>query len=101
MNLPLQLIQITLFVIPRLVNSNEKIHKLKLEELCKETYEYIQSKFSWTGITPSLNKLLAHSFQIVQSYNNEFGLHNSSKEYLKLCCEHVRKTSFIDNIRDI
>ena len=42
---PSELIQTNLSVILRLVNSNEKINTLKLEELCKETYEFFLIKF--------------------------------------------------------
>ena len=106
---PLELIQTHLSVILRLVNSNEKINKLKLEDLCKETYEFILIKFPWVSKTPSLHKLLAHSFQIIHSYNNGIDLRNISEECLEACNKYVRrfrenlsrKNSFTDNIRDI
>ena len=105
----LDVIQTHLSVILRLVNSSENINTLKFEELCKETYEFILTKFSWANITPSLHKLLSHCYQIIQSYNNGYGLRNISEECLESCNKYVRrfqenlsrKFSFTDNVRDI
>ena len=66
-------IQTNLSVIFRLVNSGDQINCNKLEELCKGTYQFIIREFSGASITPSLHKLLSHSFQIIHSYNSGYG----------------------------
>ena len=65
--------------------------------------------FQWANITPSLHKLLAHSAELIEKYNNGFGLKNFSEEglealnkYVRKFREHLaRKFSFEMNIKDI
>ena len=105
----LEKIQTNLSVVLRLANSGDLIQCDKMEELCKETYEYILVEFPWASITPSLHKLLSHSFNIIGEHNNGRGLENLSEECLEACNKFVRrfreslarKTSFTDNVRDI
>ncbi|KAI6646912.1 hypothetical protein LOD99_9104 [Oopsacas minuta] len=66
------------------INSN-------MEELCKETYEYILVQFPWANITSSLHKLLSHSFKIIGDYNNGRGLQNLSEECLEACNMFLRR----------
>ena len=87
----LEIIQTNLSVILRLVNSGDQINCDKLEELCKGTYKFIISKFAWASITPSLHKLLSHSFQIIHSYNCGYGLKNISEKCLEACNKYVRR----------
>ncbi|KAI6648100.1 hypothetical protein LOD99_11909 [Oopsacas minuta] len=105
----LEKIQTNLSVLLRLLNSGDLINCDKMQELCKETYEFILIEYPWASITPSLHKLLAHSFQLIGAYNNGKGLQNLSEECLESCNKFVRryrenlarKTSFTDNVRDI
>ena len=77
--------------------------------LCKSTYEYIVTNFPWISITPSFHKLLAHSTELTDKYNNGCGLKLYSKECIEALNKHkphyrdklARKTSFNDNVRDI
>ena len=77
--------------------------------LCKSTYEYIVDNFPWVSITPSLHKLLAHSTELVDKYNNGYGLKLYSEECIEALNKHIRqyrdklsrKTSFNDNVTDI
>ncbi|KAI6660737.1 Dna-mediated transposase [Oopsacas minuta] len=87
----LEKIQTYLSVVLRLVNSGNLINCSKMEELCKETYEYILVQFPWANVTPSLHKLLSHSFKIIGEYNNGRGLQNLSEECLEACNKFVRR----------
>ena len=60
----------------RVFNSSHKIDTTQLNVLCKDTYESIVVNFHWANITPSLHKLLAHSAELIEKYNNGFGLKN-------------------------
>ncbi|KAI6646261.1 hypothetical protein LOD99_9345 [Oopsacas minuta] len=105
----LEKIQTNLSVLLRLLNSGDLINCDKMQELCKETYEFILIEYPWASITPSLHKLLAHSFLLIGAYNNGKGLQNLSEECLESCNKFVRryrenlarKNSFTDNVRDI
>ena len=71
----LKIIHTNLGVILRVFNSSHKLDIGKFEMLCKSMYEYIVDNFPWVSITtPSLHKLLAHSTELVEKYNNRNGL---------------------------
>ncbi|KAI6654000.1 hypothetical protein LOD99_11470, partial [Oopsacas minuta] len=93
----LEKIQTNLSVLLRLLNSGDSINCDKMQELWKETYEFILVEYPWASITPSLHKLLAHSFLLIGVYNNGKELQNLSEE----CLESYKKTYFTDNVRDI
>ena len=65
--------------------------------------------FPWASITPTLHKVLAHSPQIIEEYNEGRGMKSFSKEGLEACHKYIRhfreqlarKTSFEANIQDI
>ncbi|KAI6655695.1 hypothetical protein LOD99_1835 [Oopsacas minuta] len=94
----LEKIQTNLSVVLRLVNSGNLINCSKMEELCKETYEYILVQFPWANITPSLHKLLSHSFKTIGEYNNGRGLQNLSKECLEACNNEEDCISFDEDL---
>ena len=80
-----------------------------MSDLCTSTYELIVEKFNWGNITPSLHKLLAHSSDLIETYNGGYGLKNFSEEALEALNKYVwkyrenlaRKFSFETNIKDI
>ena len=104
-----QIIHQNLSAILRVFNSSHKIDTTQLSILCNDTYEFIVVNFHWANITPSLHKLLAHSAELIEKYNNGFGLKNFSEEglealnkYVRKFREHLaRKFSFEMNIKDI
>ena len=84
-------IQTNLSVLLRFLNSGDSIDCDKMQELCKETYEFILVEYPWANITPYLHKLLAHSFQLIGAYNNGKVLQNLSEECLDSCNKFVRR----------
>ena len=104
-----RIIQSNLSAILRVFNSNHKVDTTELKELCKETYLFIVINFPWANITPSLHKLLARSPELIEKYNNGFGLKKFSEEglealnkYVRKFREHLaRKFSFELNVKDI
>ena len=92
----------------RLYNSNRKVDTEGLDIVCRETYKSILINFSWTRVTPTFHKLLAHTSQIIPDYNDGFGLEDLS-EGLEACKKLVRryrerlsrKSSLEDNVRDV
>ena len=106
---PISRLHTNLSVILRIYNSNQAIDTEKLENLCKDTYEFILITFPWANITPSLHRLLAHSPELIRDCNDGYGLKNFSEEAVEACNklirryrEHLaRKVSFTANARDI
>ena len=118
-----QTIHTNLGAILRVYNSSHKLDVCKLDSICKETYMYIVNNFPWVSITPSLHKLLAHSTELISSFNHgssstqRNGLSSTQRNGLKLYSEEcieplnkyvrsfrdklARKTSFEHNVRDI
>ena len=98
-----------LSVILRIFNSDERIDNEKFSTLCKETYLLILIAFPWASITPTLHKVLAHSPQIIEEYNEGRSMKSFSEEGLEACHKYIRhfreqlarKTSFEANIQDI
>ncbi|KAI6658322.1 hypothetical protein LOD99_15591 [Oopsacas minuta] len=86
----LEKIQTNLSELLRLLDSGDSINCNNMQ-LCKETYEFILVEYPWASITPSLHKLLAHSFQLIGAYNNGKGLQNLSEECLESCNKFVRR----------
>ncbi len=75
----------------RVFNSSHKINTTQLSIPCNETYEFIVVNFNWDNITPSLHKLLPHSAELIEKYNNGFGLKCFSEEGLEALNKYVRK----------
>ena len=91
------------------MNSKEKIDTIRLEVLCKDSYEFIINNFPWVSNTPTLHKLLAHTPELIRDYNDSYGLKSYSEKALEASNKYIRrfrenfarKTSFQDNIRDV
>ena len=59
------------------------------DTLCKDTYELIIKTFPWVSITPKLNKVLAHSAQLIEEFNDGRGLKSFSEEGLEACHKYI------------
>ena len=90
--------------------SIEEIFEIqKFTTLCRDNYELIIESFPWASITPTLQKILAHSAQLIDEYNCGRGMKYFSEDGLEDCHKYVRrhreqlarKTSFEDNIKDV
>ena len=106
-----------LSVIIRIVCSNEIINIQELKNLCTELYAFLIRSFPrvtkqhlpgpWISITPSLHKLLAHSWELIE-LNGERGLRNldesglegNNKILREIRTKLGRKTSQIANLID-
>ena len=93
----------------RVLNSSRKIDTRLLETVCKETYEIIIQHFPWANISPTVHKVLAHTPQVINEYNDGFGLENLSEEGLEASNKLIRryrerlsrKFCFEDELSDI
>ena len=97
-----------LCAIVKVVNSQRrKVNVDKLRELSTEVNLKLVSCFQWVAITPSVHRILCHSWERIQM-NNSFGLGDVSEEgleslnkYIRQLREHgARKVSTEDNFRD-
>ena len=84
------------------------INEETLEIHCKDTYQLIIDHFTWANVTPTLQKVLAHSVDLMSKFNEGRGMKTFSEEGLESCNKHIRyrellaqKTNFEDNIRDV
>ena len=92
----------------RVLNSSRKIDTRLLETVCKETYEIIIEHFPWANISPTVHKVIAHTPQVINEYNDGFGLENlsfcieASNRLIRLYRERFsRKFCFEDEFSDI
>ena len=92
----------------KVINSQKrKVNIDKLRELTKEVNLRIVNTFPWAVISPSVHRILAHSWERIQ-LNDGFGLGDESEEGLealnkwirKLRVGGARKTSTEDNFTD-
>ena len=93
----------------RIFNCDERIDNEKFATLCKDTYELIIRTFPWESITPTLYKVLAHSAQLIEEFNDGRGPKSFSEEGLEACHKYIRryreqlarKISFEANLKDV
>ena len=79
----------------------------KFKMLCTETHLKIVETFPWAVLSPSLHRVLAHSWEVIEA-NNSKGLGSESEEGLEAANKYIRqfrshgarKTSTEDNFRD-
>ena len=96
-------------VILRIYNSDKIINEESFEIICKDTYPLILDYYPWANVTPTLQKILAHSVELMVRYNEGRGMKAFSEEGLESCNKYIRryreilarKTNFEDNIRDV
>ena len=96
-----------LAVILRLFSSDLKINIAKYKELCTSLYVLILESFPWARITPSVHKLLAHSWELIERNDcrglknfDESGLEANNKILRTVRLNLARKTSQNDNLKD-
>ena len=51
---------------------------------CYDTYRFLLEKFPWASFTPTVHKVMAHSWEIIRP-NDECGLESLSEEGLESC----------------
>ena len=103
-----------LSTILRVMSSKEKVNVDKYKNLCYSVYIFLLQKFqsqtkqcSWVSITPTVHKLLAHSWELIDS-NDGYGLGSLDESGLEGCNKLLRnvrtciarKTSQKDNVVD-
>ena len=93
----------------RVLNCSRKIDSKLLETVCKETYESVIQHFPWANITPTVHKVLAHSPQVINEYNDGFEQESLPEEVLEASNKLIRryrerlsrKFSFEDGVSDV
>ena len=103
-----------LSVIIRLLSSNERIDVKKYKDLCTqvnldliESFPSLSARGSWVSITPSLHKLLGHSWEFIEMNReqglkslDESGLEGNNKILRRIRTKLARKTSQDENLVD-
>lgn len=106
-----------LSVIIRVFSSSEDVNVTEYKKLCSELYLYLIQSFPrvsdihlngpWISITPSLHKLLAHSWELIELNGDigllsldESGLEGSNKILRGIRTKLSRKTSQNANLAD-
>ena len=96
-------------IILRVISSKAKeIDVESFEEFCLTTYLLLIQSFPWASVPQSIHRILAHSAERIR-INDNFGLGNLSEESLESVHKLVRrfrsllarKTSLLDNLRDV
>ena len=103
-----QLILLGLSATVKVINSEKRrVNIEKVRELTQEVYMAIVENFPWAVVSPSVHRILAHSWEVME-LNNGFGLGDLSEEGLEALNKMIRsrrehgarKTSTEDNMRD-
>ena len=102
-----------LSVIIRVLSSKLRVNVKAYKEHCKEFYLFLLSSFtddqgeSWVNITPSLHKVLSHSWELIESNDehglgsfDESGLEGNNKILRNIRLRLSRKTSQTHNLID-
>ena len=89
-----------LAIVLRIILSGEQINIDSHRQLCKNTYLHLRTNFEWVSITPTLHKVLAHSWEVIQLNDgfglkriDESGLEGVNKLLRNIRERHSRKTS--------
>ena len=99
-----------LCAIVKVINSQKrKVNVDKLQELSTEVNLKLVSSFPWVVITPSVHRIMCHSWEVIQM-NDSFGLGDVSEEGLESLNKNIRQmkehgarkvtTGTKDNFRD-
>ena len=105
-----------LAVIMRLIRCRKEVHTNLFQSYCLDLYLFLLDNFctpennstSWIRISPSLHKVLVHSWELIKN-NNGFGLGSLDEEGLEANnkilrssrINLVRKTSQLANLTDV
>ena len=80
-----------LCAIVKVLNSQKrKVNVDKLRQLCTEVNLMLVSAFPWVVITPSVHRILCHSWERILM-NDSFGLGDVSEEGLESLNKHIRQ----------
>ena len=97
-----------LSVIVRVVSSKGVVNVKRYQAVSTELYIFICDNFPWVSITPSVHKLLGHTWELI-SENDGHGLGNLDESGLEACNKLIRKfrtslarkSSQMDNLTDV
>ena len=74
----------------KIINSQKrKVNIDKLRQMLIETYVKLLICFPWCAVSPSVHRILAHSWEVIE-LNDGFGLGNLSEEGLEALNKYVR-----------
>ena len=74
----------------KVINSQtRKVNTDKLRNLSLSVYLKIVEIFPWAVVSPSVHRILAHSWEVVE-LNNYYGLGDMSEEGLEALNKHIR-----------
>ena len=74
----------------KVINSQKrKVNIEKLRAITQEAYKKLVLHFPWVAISPSVHRILGHSWEVVL-LNNKFGLGNISEEGLESLNKYIR-----------
>ena len=74
----------------KVINSHKrKVNIEKLQQLTMETYMKLVTCFPWCVVSPSVHRILAHSWEVIQG-NNGCGLGSLSEEGLEALNKYIR-----------
>ena len=83
-------IHLQLCAIVLIINSQKrKVQVEVFRQLCTDTYIEIRKSFPWAVISPSVHRILGHSWERIHM-NREFGLGNESEEGLEALNKLIR-----------
>ena len=97
-----------LCAVVKVINSQKRrVNIEKVREMTQEVYLVIVERFPWAVVSPSVHRILAHAWEVLE-LNNGFGLGDMSEEGLEALNkiirsrrEHgARKTSTLANFMD-
>ena len=75
----------------KVINSQKrKVNVEKVRELTQEVYRKIVGCFSWAVVSPSVHRVLAHSWEVIE-LNDGFGLGDMSEEGLEALNKQIRE----------
>ena len=73
-----------------MINSqSRKVNTGKLRELTQDIYLKIVEIFPWAVVSPSVHRILAHSWEVIE-LNNGYGLGDLSEEGLEALNKQIR-----------
>lgn len=74
----------SLSIILRIINSTELVKVEVFKMFCIETYRFLIQNYSWVSVTPTIHKVLGHSWEVIEQ-NGSYGLGNLSEEGMEGC----------------
>ena len=75
----------------KVVNSQKRqVNVDKVRQLGKQVYLQLVQTFPWVTVSPSVHRILAHSWEVIQ-LNDEYGLGGESEEGLEALNKNIRR----------